>query len=136
MIRAVIICLALTAPAHAERIAVCDDYGGYLNEYLEQRARWILDGVGVHFCGRIASAATAYISIPNSCTEPDATFGFHAARMRGGHPDPIGTSMLSDTYPMPLWRWYWSSGAAWLYSNETLDLTADDLVRMGALEMC
>lgn len=136
MIRAAVICLALTAPAYAERVVVCDDYGGYLSRYLDQRAQWVLSGVGVHFCGRIDSAATAYISVPNSCTEPDAVFGFHAARTRGGHPDPIGTSILAATYPEPLWLWYWSSGAAWLYTGETIDLTAGDLTRMGVLEAC
>lgn len=136
MIRAAIVfaSLCLAACVNAGGV-VHNDRGGYLSDYLERRSQMIESGTPAVFSGYVYSAATALITVPGSCTYPDATFGFHGAFVGSVH-DPIGTMLLGNTYSVPLQAWYYSSGASQMIGNDMLYLSAADLVEMGALEFC
>lgn len=137
MIRALAIALSLCGcKASVAEVVVRNDSGGRLGDYIERRADLISSGQSVRFSGRIASAATILISIPDSCTERDAVFVFHAASNGSGQINYEATSYMASLYPFGLFYWFYASGASLLNGNDALSLTAADLVAMQALEFC
>ena len=81
MIRALLLCLALTAPAAAETIVIRNDGGGNVGQYIERRAK-LAKAAAVRIEGKCLSACTIFTTLPNACVAPNALIGFHGTTPR------------------------------------------------------
>ncbi|MGE3066052.1 MAG: hypothetical protein AB7K67_10725 [Hyphomicrobiaceae bacterium] len=97
-----LLAFAMCAPAMAETINVSDNHGGKVSAY---NARWqalAARGVNVRIVGPCQSACTVLLGhIPRSriCVTPNASFGFHLARL------PQATATLRAAYASDITAW-------------------------------
>lgn len=116
------------------RILIEDDKGGVISEYEKERAKLASDPSGVVLCGKIGSAATIFVSLPNACSCPDALFNFHGSTKNFRY-SPEGTAILASYYPEPLRSWYLREASHLLFTDHAT-LTARELDAMNVLETC
>lgn len=116
------------------RILIEDDKGGVISEYEKERVKLASDPSGVVLCGKIGSAATIFVSLPNACSCPDALFNFHGSTKNFRY-SPEGTAILASYYPEPLRSWYLRE-ASYLLFTDHATLTARELDAMNVLETC
>ncbi len=116
------------------RIVIKDDTGGVISEYEKERVKLASDPSGVVLCGKIESAATIFVSLPNACSCPDALFNFHGATKNFRY-SPEGTAILTSYYPEPLRSWYLRKASHLLFTDHAT-LTARELDAMNVLETC
>lgn len=116
------------------RILIEDDKGGVISEYEKERVKLASDPSGVVLCGKIGSAATIFVSLPNACSCPDALFNFHGSTKNFRY-SPEGTAILASYYPEPLRSWYLREASHLLFTDHAT-LTARELDAMNVLETC
>jgi len=116
------------------RILIEDDKGGVISEYEKERVKLASDPSGVVLCGKIGSAATIFVSLPNACSCPDALFNFHGSTKDFRY-SPEGTAILASYYPEPLRSWYLREASHLLFTDH-VTLTARELDAMNVLETC
>ncbi len=139
MKRTVAICLLLLSACGYQRspdgrILIEDDKGGVISEYEKERVKLASDPSGVVLCGKIGSAATIFVSLPNACSCPDALFNFHGSTKNFRY-SPEGTAILVSYYPEPLRSWYLREASHLLFTDHAT-LTARELDAMNVLETC
>lgn len=116
------------------RILIEDDKGGVISEYEKERVKLASDPSGIVLCGKIGSAATIFVSLPNACSCPDALFNFHGSTKNFRY-SPEGTAILTSYYPEPLRSWYLREASHLLFTDHAT-LTARELDAMNVLEIC
>ena len=111
------------APVTAETIDVHDNHGGRVADY---NARWsglAARGVSVRIVGPCQSACTVLLGhIPRKriCVTPNASFGFHLARL------PAATETLRRAYAPDITAWINRNGGL---TNNFIWLRAPDIYR-------
>ena len=128
-----VVSLPATATAQQSYI-VGSDRGGYLHDRLIELSNLRQNGVRVEIRGRVCySTCTMFIGLPQSCVDPNTTFGFHGPsrsgrRLAQAEFDYFSTVMAKH-YPKPLREWFMTTGRNKI--SGVHKMKGKDLIRMG-----
>ncbi len=94
---------------------VGNDRGGYLHDRLIELENLQRNGIAVEIRGRVCfSTCTLFLGLPETCVDPDTTFGFHGPSRNGRRLSPEDfeyfSRVMADFYPEPLKSWFMSKG--------------------------
>ncbi len=70
----------------AREVLIRNDFGGNVTEYRNRRKKLARED-SVRISGFCVSACTIFITLPNTCVERTARFGFHGSHPKTGIPD-------------------------------------------------
>lgn len=123
-------------PARAESggiMVVRSDRGGLIGQRTREIGLLRATGQRVELRGTCLSACTMYLSLPNVCVSPSATFGFHGPT-RDGKKLPKQefdhwSEMMARNYREPLRSWFMSK-ARYRISGY-FELGGTELIQMG-----
>lgn len=121
MIRAVLILLAMCAPAVARPL----DNGGYIHDYVHRIIA--ASGQRHEIRGDCVSACTMWLGHKGTCVYPDATLWFHSSG------DPRGDAALRAFYPPRVLAFVERNGL--LASRQLRGVPGWQLIRLG-VERC
>ncbi|WP_323039934.1 hypothetical protein [Gemmobacter sp.] len=100
-------------PAEAQAgnaIIVRSDRGGYIGQRDQQISTLRAQGTRVELHGTCLSSCTMYLSLPNICVAPSATFGFHGPSRNGQPLSPADferrSLAMARHYREPIRSWY------------------------------
>ena len=127
--------LAPTAAAAqtGSAIIVRSDRGGWLGQRSQQIRLLRASGQRVELRGTCLSACTMYLSLPNVCITPSASFGFHGPS-RGQRALPPAefehwSTVMANNYREPLRSWFLSEARYRITGY--YELSGAELIRMG-----
>jgi hypothetical protein len=123
-------------PARAESgdiMVVRSDRGGLIGQRNREINLLRATGQRVELRGTCLSACTMYLSLPNVCVSPSATFGFHGPT-RDGKKLPKQefdhwSEMMARNYREPLRSWFMSKGR--YRTSGYFELGGTELIRIG-----
>lgn len=117
-------------------LRLCDLPGGWLDPIFADRRALAASGRAVQLCGTVTSAHTTFLTLPDVCAEPGTLFRFHGTSTVTGAPGPrYGAYQIARRLPVPIRAWYLDH-ASRVHGAQTMDLTAEDLARIGAVRLC
>lgn len=100
------------ARSAAPPLVIRSDRGGYLGKRRAEIARLRASGQRVELRGTCLSACTLYLSLPNACIAPKASFGFHGPSKNGvplSQPQfDYWSEVMASNYAEPLASWFMS----------------------------
>nr|WP_254438057.1 hypothetical protein [Ruegeria arenilitoris] len=127
----------LSAPSGVEAqqlLVVGSDRGGYLHDRLAELENLKVHGIKVEIRGRVCySTCTMFLGLPETCVDPNTTFGFHGPS-RGGRklaPEDFEyfSKVMADYYPEPLKSWFMNTARKRI--NGVHKVKGSELIRMG-----
>ena len=118
------------------QLRLCNLPGGWLDPILADRRALAASGRSVRLCGTVTSAHTTFLTLPDVCAEPGTVFRFHGTSTVTGAPGPRhGAYRIANRLPAPIRGWYLDH-ASHVFGTRTMDRTAEDLARIGAVRLC
>ncbi len=114
-------------------LVVSNDRGGLVRQRDTEIRALQQSGQPVQLRGRCLSACTMYLSLPNVCVAPQATFGFHGPSWYGDALSPAAfehwSQVMAGHYREPLRSWYLSTARYRI--NGYYQFSGADLIGMG-----
>jgi hypothetical protein len=128
--------LSYINPPPAPAIVVVDwDLGGRVDLFIARTQEYRATNRRIVIRGKCSSACTLALSLPNTCVEPSASMGFHAARWlendtsvpprQRGQRAPVETEQMWSSYPAAVQRRLGGLGADMVY------LSGRELISLG-----
>ena len=120
-------------------LEVKHDGGGLVETRYHEIAQLHKTGEPVRISGECMSTCTMFLVLgPQTCVDTKAVFGFHGPSFFGislSKKDfELWSNYISEFYPEPIRSWYLNEAR---YSiNTTVQLSAKELVRLGATTYC
>lgn len=112
---------------------VQSDRGGWIGQRSKEIRALRASGQPVELRGTCLSACTMYLSLPNACIAPTATFGFHGPSRNGQALPPREfdhwSQVMADTYREPLRSWFMNEGR--YRTSGYFQLSGAQLINMG-----
>lgn len=128
-----------TSQVHKPALVIDDDDGGYIADHLKFYARIRDSGIQVRVRGVCVSACTLVLTLPyeQTCIEPTASLGFHAASAYGRVNLDFTRVMITRYYPQAVQDFI----AAWVTKNGVLTdkvfyMSAEEAVRLNVMRAC
>lgn len=128
--------MSYISPPPAPAIVVVDwDLGGRVDRFIARTQEYRATNRRIVIRGKCSSACTLALSLPNTCIEPSASMGFHAARWlendmsvpprQRGALAPVETAQMWRAYPAAVQRRLGGLGADMVY------LSGRELISLG-----
>lgn len=89
-------------------VTIINDHGGNVAAYVMRAER--ISPRGIQIKGICDSACTMYITVPNVCLHPSASFGFHLPFNRSGKNNSAAHTYMMGRYPAWVRRWIAANG--------------------------
>ncbi|MFU8881070.1 MAG: hypothetical protein ACNA7Q_01790 [Rhodobacterales bacterium] len=127
--------LRVSQPA---RVVIRNDRGGIVSRRVAEIAQIRAQGQSVEIRGRICySSCTMYLGLPNTCVEPDTSFGFHGPTHFGQQLSTrdfdYWSRIIASHYPASLQGWYMEQGRN--TQSTYYRISGAELIRLG-LRQC
>lgn len=130
---------ATSQQVHKPVLVIDDDEGGYIADHLKFYARIRDSGIPVRIRGLCVSACTLVLTLPyeQTCIEPTASLGFHAASAYGRINLDYTRVLITRYYPQAVQDFI----AAWMDKNGALTdkvfyMSAAQAVELGVMRAC
>lgn len=112
---ALLLQLETATAAQSTAYVVGNDRGGYLHDRLNELRNLQRNGTRVQIRGRVCySTCTMFLGLPNTCVDPNTTFGFHGPSRSGRRLSPqkfdYFSQVMANHYPAPLRSWFMNEG--------------------------
>lgn len=115
-------------------IVVSNDRGGLVGRRAEQIEQIRTSGQRVEIRGRVClSSCTMYLGLPQTCIDPNTSFGFHGPSYYGtalSQSDfEYWSALIASYYPAPLRGWYMREGRTRI--SRYFRISGRELIRLG-----
>ncbi len=113
---------------------VGNDRGGYLHDRLIELENLQRNRVSVEIRGRVCfSTCTMFLGLPDTCVDPETTFGFHGPSQSGRRLSQEDfdyfSKVMADFYPEPLKSWFMNKGRNRI--SGVYKIKGAEIIRMG-----
>jgi hypothetical protein len=108
--------------------------GGYLSDRLIELRNLKLNNVRVEIRGRVCySTCTMFLGLPDTCVDPNTTFGFHGPSRSGrrlAQKDfDYFSRVMASHYPAALRKWFMEKGR--IRISGVYKVKGSEIIRMG-----